>query len=127
MSFNGIQRYVTRIDLRTMRPSEKQKYVDHIRREYVSEQITWEPADATEIWIKESRGGELFREFVARLLQKQALVEQRENEPEPTLAHPLIQALASVNDEARRVVWRLGSNIEYDNGPHDSGSEIDKA
>lgn len=147
MSFNGIQRHVTRIDLRTMRPSEKQKVVDRHKREYCREHhcceyvcYAWEPTDATEIWIKESRDGELFKEFVARLLQKQALVEQRNNEPEPTVAHPLMQALADVNDEARRVVWRLGNDVEYEKqyqipmpeckppkASPDSGGKIDKA
>lgn len=127
MSFNSIQQLLANksrvvIDLRTMRPSEKQKVVDRHRREYCREHhcceyvsYAWEPADATEIWIKESRDGELFKEFVARLLQKQALVLQRDNEPEPTIAHPLIQALADVNTEARRVVWTLGDQVAYDN------------
>ena len=106
-----------------MRPGKKQKAVDRHKREYCREHhccefvsYAWKPADATEIWIKESHGDELFQEFVARLLQKHALMEQRamETKPEPTVAHPVIQALANMSTEARRVVWTLNDQVAYD-------------
>jgi len=128
MSFDGIQRYVTRIDLRTMRAKGKQEYVDTIRREYTAQRLaTWEPEDATETWIKDSRGGELFLEFLARQLQQDTLEQEQNNE---TVAHPLIHALTGLSKEARTVVWILTDNqIEYDTlgPPGDSGGDIEKA
>ena len=122
---NYSKKTITRIDLRTMRPSEKQKVVDHHRREYCREHhcceyvcYAWEPADATEIWIKESHDGELFQEFVTRLLRKHALMKQRQvvwtpDDQPHNQPHPLIQALADVNTEARKIVWRLGDDVAY--------------
>ena len=113
-----------------MRPSEKWKVVDNARREYETEQIyNWEPADITEAWIKDRAfRGELRQEYIARILRKTALEAQRNDPPSLTDTHPLIQAVAHLSEEARTVVWRLGSDIEYDQkrGPCDSGVDIDK-
>jgi hypothetical protein len=132
MSLNGIQRYVTRIDLRTKSTKEKQEYVDYIQREYTAKKsASWQPTDLTEGWIKDSRGGELFQEFITRQLQENAqrkmnmeLGNQVEYETE---AHPLIEALTDLSEEARTVVWRLDNDVYYEAGPPgDSGGDIDK-
>jgi len=104
MSFNGIQQYVQRkarvmIDLRTMRPSEKQKVVNDARHEYTKRKATWQPADLTEGWIRDSRSDELFQEFITRRLQenthrKMMMKQHGYTEVEyETEAHPLIEAL----------------------------------
>lgn len=86
------------IDLRTMRPSEKQKVVDAVRQKFEAhkaKQNDWKPADLTEAWIKDGHRDESYQEFVARQLRKMTLSEERDSEPpvDPT-THPLIQILA---------------------------------
>jgi hypothetical protein len=93
-----------------MRPKEKQACVDAEKREYIRQSTNWEPTDRTEQWIKNSRSGELFLEFVARQLAEEA---------------------------QRKVVWQLGDQVEYNTRAHplidalndtpcDSGGDIDK-
>lgn len=114
MPFDGVQQFVQEkarivIDLRTMRPKEKQEVVDRVKREYTKRKATWQPADLTEGWIRDSRSGELFQEFITRRLQENA---------------------------QRKVVWRLGDQVEHNTRAHplvkaltdippDSGGDID--
>ncbi len=81
----------TVIDLRTMRPKEKQACVDAERRDYETKQNIGEPRDLTEAWIKDGFRNESYQDFIARCKRKFALEKERDNEPEPTVEHPLVQ------------------------------------
>ncbi|KKK72868.1 hypothetical protein LCGC14_2899570 [marine sediment metagenome] len=89
MSLNGIQHYATGYS------KEKQACIDAAKREYIRLSTNWKPTDRTEQWIKNSRRGELFLEFVARQLaeeaQRKALIRLGNQVEYDTLAHPLIE------------------------------------
>ncbi len=89
------------IDLRTMSPKEKQASVDDARRDYETRQKNdWVPKDMTEAWIKDdSFKGESFQDFKARCERKIALEKERDNEPEPTVEHPLVPSTEAIIED----------------------------